>query len=1267
MKNRLVKAAVIIIVTAGALWLSASALADEEVHFADPALESSVRANLGLEPDQAITHAAAESIVRLDAIYKTGPRITDLDGIEALANLEDLQLEGNRIGQLDHVASLVRLKVLNLRDNKNISDLSPLASLADLEDLNLRGNNIVDVGPLRSLSKLAKLGLRENKVVDIGALSSMPLLADLNLRKNKVTSIAPLANLKKLVERLYLSDNPVTEYYPVATYYERIEDKDFTLSVPKVDFSQHGGFFTEQFELALASSDPSLTVYYTLDGSEPDKGASSTMEYTSPVTLKSRAGDPNILSAIDTTSPYWAPPEGEVFKCSVVRARVYCGSGSWPSAVTTNSYFVDPHINSRYTLPVVSIASDTGNFFDYDKGIYVKGRIYDDNYDEHLIWWSRPANYLMEGDDWERPVHVELFEPGGRPGFSLDAGVRIHGAATRALCQKSLRIYFSSDYDRQKILDYDLFPGAERSNADEPLTEFKRIILRNSGNDWGNTMFRDALVQGLLDGTRLDRQAYRPSVVFLNGEYWGIHNMRERQDEWYLETRYGAPRGDFAILENNGTLDEGQATDEADYKSLLDYIATNGVKDQEHYEHVKTLMDVDDFIDYYFTNIYVGNLDWPQNNVKFWRYRTGSYDPDARYGLDGRWRWFLYDTDVSMGLYDPGNYKDNFLHRVLSTVSGKPPGWSTFLFRSLMTNEEFKNAFVQRSLYHLANTFDPKRVIDRIDQMSSTIEPMMTEHGARWAGPDMETWRRNVESMKVFAENRPAYMIRDLNTELGLNLPGKEYSVAATAGEGGSITPSGTSKVALGKSIRLVIEANEGRVIKDVVVDGKSVGTPSDYTFENVLSDHVLTATFSGISTWYIAEGSTAWGFDTRISIENPNGIDLNARVTFFKSDGTTTGLDVGLPKQSQTQVNPRDCIGSADFSTKVECIQGSSIAVDRTTTWDANGVPSCEGHSSMGVPSAAKNWYFPEGSSAWGFETWLLIQNPSPTTDANCTLTYMVEGQGPKQVTHVVHKASRASFDLARDIDQSDFSIKLSSDVPVIAERSTYRNRRREGQASTGATAPSTRFFLGEGTTAWGYTTYILLQNPDRHAARVDLTYLTPDGQVRNPVGPFVMSGNSRKTVRVDDYLPDSDFSTVITSDRPIVAERSMYWEEGLPAGEACHDSIGMALPSKTVCLPDGRAGDGTETWTLVANPNDTEVRVRVSYLTPSGKDNAVFVVAIPKRTRKSFSMADSGIEGRASVLVESLTGDKKIIVERAMYWNNRGAGTDTIGAVLD
>ena len=431
--------------------------------------------------------------------------------------------------------------------------------------------------------------------------------------------------------------------------------------------------------------------------------------------------------------------------------------------------------------------------------------------------------------------------------------------------------------------------------------------------------------------------------------------------------------------------------------------------------------------------------------------------------------------------------------------------------------------------------------------------------------------------------------------------------------------------------------------------DGKSAELAGAFTVSEVTTP-----------TWFLAEGSTDWGYSCYISIENPNPTAVTASIGYMTDSGLVDAGEVNLPAGSQATVNPRDTLGAKDFSTYVECKEGKSIAVDRTMTWTGPGAPSPDGHCSVGVTSADTTWYLAEGSSAWGFECWLLLQNPNQT-EATCQVTYMIEGDAPQTFEKKVPANSRKSYNMADDIGAKDASIKVTSDLPVIPERAMYRNNRREGHDSIGTTAPASNFYLAEGTTDWGFTTYVLVQNPQDTATDVTVTYMTNSGPV--PQTPFNMPANSRKTIRVNDVLPGTDLSTQVHGSQGIIAERAMYWGEGTALGEASHDSIGLSAPHTTFYLPDGQTSDGHETYTLVMNPNDSDVTVEITYLTPEGTGNLSFTETVTANSRKTYSMVDKGINGRAAVMVTCKTSGKKIMVERAMYWNNRGAGTDTIG----
>lgn len=503
-----------------------------------------------------------------------------------------------------------------------------------------------------------------------------------------------------------------------------------------------------------------------------------------------------------------------------------------------------------------------------------------------------------------------------------------------------------------------------------------------------------------------------------------------------------------------------------------------------------------------------------------------------------------------------------------------------------------------------------------------------------------------------------------------------QHIITASAGAGGSISPSGAVVVNHGTSRSFAITPNAGYHVADVLVDGASKGAVTAYTFTNVTQNHTIRATFvpdeppppPAASTWYLAEGSTDWGFDCYVSIVNPNDTAVNAKVTYMTSAGPVPGPTVAMPPFSQATVYPASTLGAADFSTKVECIEGKSIAVDRTMYWTGLGAASTEAHCATGVTSPATTWYMPEGSSAWGFECWLLIQNPGAEA-ANCQVTWMIQGEAAVTSPVTVPAGSRSTFNMADFIGAKDASIRVTSDAPVIPERAMYRNNRREGHDSGGTTTAAADYYLAEGCTGFGFTTYVLVQNPQPTPTEVSVTYQAASGPVPGP--SFVMPANSRHTICVNDSTqipgPDPSFSTHVHGSAPIIAERAMYWHGGPDGAEACHDSIGLDQPHTAWFLADGQSSDGRETFVLVQNPSGEDVQVEITYMTPTGAGNQVRDEIIPANSRRTFAMAEhSGITGRAAIQVICGFG-RKVMVERAMYWNSRGTGTDTIGAYAD
>jgi hypothetical protein len=525
------------------------------------------------------------------------------------------------------------------------------------------------------------------------------------------------------------------------------------------EFIYENAFNTSPFYLNIKEPS-SAEVYYTTDGTEPTL---SSMHYTGPLRIDDRTPERNKLSVIPT-SPRWKPPIGNVFKGTVVRAIAVNENRKSKESIKT--FFVSGQGKEKYTVPVIALTVNEKHLFGYHQGIYVLGKTYvdKDNYIRKYIpldipWWEYPSNYLWRGMDSERPAHIEFYDPLNPGGFEAHVGIRIHGNATRGFAQKSLRVCFRKKYGQEK-LKYALFP-------DTGVKEFSSFILRNSGNDWNKTMFRDAFMQDLMKGTMVDVQAYRPSVVFINGEYWGIHNIRERFDENYLADKYHLKKDSVVILELSGRVIYGDKSDQDDFSDLLAFVKKNDLSKKINYETVLKQIDIRSFIDFVIANVYFCNSDWPNNNVKFWRSTSSS---DSLQPADGRWRWMLYDTDWGFGYNSASSGSSNLLNKAMKE------GSVGILFTALLNNKDFKADFISRFQFLLNSAFKTDVCLQKIETFKNQLAPEMPEHIRRWRAIDgYNEWLENIEVLKDFAQKRPKIQADQLNDFFHLTGSGQFY------------------------------------------------------------------------------------------------------------------------------------------------------------------------------------------------------------------------------------------------------------------------------------------------------------------------------------------------------------------------------------------------------------------------------------------------------------------------------------------------------------
>lgn len=503
-------------------------------------------------------------------------------------------------------------------------------------------------------------------------------------------------------------------------------------------FDRAPGFHAEPISLNLSSPDPAVRIHYTLDGSMPGPDSP---RFTDALRITNRSTLPNRISSIPT-APGWSPPAGPVFKGTVVRARAF-RDDAIPSEPVTATYFIHPRGRGRFSLPVVSLATDDRHFFNADTGIYVPGN-------------APGGNYAQSGDAWERPVHVEFFETDGSRPIAQESGVRMHGNTSFGFPIKALRLH--------PLNQRGTGPFRHRIFPDFPVDTFHRLLLRPSGHDHHLTLMRDGLMQGLMRETGIDTQHYRPAVLFLNGEYWGIHNLQEAFEKHYFTAHH--PEVDPEAVDYLEGYAPGAFAYEGDpsvYHNLVRTLQERPIQSPDTLAAVHAAMDVANFHDYKIAEIFYYR--WDIGNHRLWRPRTP----------DGRLRWILFDCDVGFGGFwsQPEPWSFDMLSAVLEpsgSLHGHNNPTTILLLQKLLAHPDLRNAFVNRTADLLNTTLSTPRMLEHIDRMAAEIAPEIPDHTLRWRAPaNLTEWRRNVDALRTFARERPHHLRRHFMNRFGLS------------------------------------------------------------------------------------------------------------------------------------------------------------------------------------------------------------------------------------------------------------------------------------------------------------------------------------------------------------------------------------------------------------------------------------------------------------------------------------------------------------------
>ena len=469
-------------------------------------------------------------------------------------------------------------------------------------------------------------------------------------------------------------------------------------------FSINGGYVEKGTKVKL-NSDDGIDIYYTTDGSTP---TNKSKKYTDEITINS------------TTA---------------IRAICY-KEGMIDSDIESRTFIV----GRKHELPVVSITTNNNNIYG-TSGIFTMGSNAKSSYPYY------GANFWK---DVEVPISFEFYE-NGKLGLNFSAGMKVFGAWSRGEAQKSVAIYLRKKYGVQEIT-YPFFT--------DNVNTFTKFILRSGGQDFGKLKLKDAFLQQTLVGQMdIDLQDYRPVVVYFNGQYHGIYNIREKTDTTYVERHLGITEDEFDFIEKNSGVKAGTITE---YNKLLDYVKKTDMKKDGVYEYLDSQIDLQELANYWVVETYFDQFD--PINIKFYKPKNG------------KWRWILFDLDQSFFSWSYNTIKwklpfEPYAH-------GNNYYLNTTLMNRIIKNPKFRELYIKTWAYHLKNTFKPDRMNKILDKMVNEIKSEMPYHIKRWYNESIRVsmytldniseWNSNISYFKYQLKERHRIALNTIKGGLGL-------------------------------------------------------------------------------------------------------------------------------------------------------------------------------------------------------------------------------------------------------------------------------------------------------------------------------------------------------------------------------------------------------------------------------------------------------------------------------------------------------------------
>jgi len=529
--------------------------------------------------------------------------------------------------------------------------------------------------------------------------------------------------------------------------------------VPELVFSHESGFYDKPFILTIESKNG--TIFYTLDGSVPT--AENGYVYDDGITIQNASQNDNLycvrndlstgfyhelIDQYSFSSPGYVTPDYLVDKCTVIRAVLAYNDGTY-SDIKTASYFVGLNDeDSLDNMSVVSIVTEPDGLFGYEDGIYVTGKRFDDycrlkisdpNEWTARYWWHWDANYRITGRESEREADIQFFDKEKKLLLSQKCGIRIHGQGSRGRYPKSFNLYAREEYDGNEDFLYPFF-------AKDYFVD--KMTLTQGGDD-ELAKIKDSLMAELSDGLDYGVMDYKPCVMFLDGEYWGVYWLTEKYDDDYIHQHYNVDSNNVVIIKND-LLEEGDEDDFALYTEYVDFCLNSDMTLDENYYKFCEYVDVDSFCDYYASMIYLGrNSDWPNSNIALWRTRKKGDDSYS----DGRWRYLAFDVN--------SNGMDSELAEVDTIAQAIQ---SSPMFANLMQNKELRNRLLDKLVWLSEHNYQYDVIDKKISFFKSITDKPMMENIHRFYGEGKYyLYENEVEDTQCFFKKRGQFISNLVN------------------------------------------------------------------------------------------------------------------------------------------------------------------------------------------------------------------------------------------------------------------------------------------------------------------------------------------------------------------------------------------------------------------------------------------------------------------------------------------------------------------------